>query len=226
MFSICRPLSQGKVSSLLVALEVVLHVALRAHVGPHLLPRRLGEINPSRSHRVLERGPADPQVHRLWVVTIAARRTHMELSFELLVRRGVERFPAHRLDQQRRLGRVAVGARAGLLRDFLTLRLLLVDQRVVVAAVLVEIDAERVAGPHPRQDGISRQLVDRIGAAVRRRNAVDLGLLEGVVLAGVVLPPDRRIELLVAHRCDRDRRDRFFILVRLDTREHGGDAAP
>ena len=106
---------------------------------------------------------------------------------------------------------VALHARPRLLHDRLALREGLILEHVRVAALLAEVDAERVARPHRleprilldlllRDDRARVRLVRRAGK--RLRAAVlgpDLvyGLPVGLVLERVLLPPYRRIRRVV-----------------------------
>ena len=172
---------------LLGALEVVLDVALAADERAHLLAGRhrvdvVVLAMPWRAFSARMPSMKPGRVTRscivCGVVAVDARdRMRHELA-RLGVRHLVHRLEALDRDRRRRAScrhvdrRMAVHARAGLLRDVLPLGEGLVVEHVGVAALLAEVRRERVARPHGLQPRVflePRLRDDRARVGLRRR---------------------------------------------------------
>ncbi len=210
---------------LVVTGKIVFDVALGADVGAHLLPRGRLQIDAAHRHGILERRTGDAQGHRIGIVTVGAGAGDVEIVAQVIVRRVVEFFPPHFLDQGRRVGRVAVGAGSRLVDYLGSQGFFLVLQGVIMAALLVEVLAEGIAGPDAHHGRIAFQLAVGHGAAIGRADRRVLGLHEGVVVAGKVLAPHGRIDLA---RRDLDDLQRILFglgFARADVDEQRSDQA-
>ena len=160
-----QALRPGIDDPLLRPLEVVLDVALPAHIGPHLLAGGVAvHVVGGHSLRGLERrhafhepGTRDPQLHRLRVVAVDAGHgvldqlprlgvRHLVHGLEALDQVSAPELPVGHID-----GAVALHAGARLLRDLLALREGLVIQHEGMPPLLAEVPGEGIARPHRDQ---------------------------------------------------------------------------
>ena len=198
---------------LLLTLEVVLDVALRAGVGAHLDGGGVlvhVVVRHTLTGLVLldpldERRARDAQVHGLGIVAVDALDGVFRVGGGLLVRHLVHggearhHVPVTELVHHGDRAGVAVQAGARLVTFEDAPRGALVEQHVLVAAGLAVVDREGVALPHRDEPGVLLDLADgRELARVLRRGLVGdplllrhvVGGLERLVLHGEVLAPD------------------------------------
>src|SRR5690606_5387553 len=121
------------------------------------------------------------------VMAVGAAAARVETVGQFVVRNAVERLPAHGFDQLGGFGGVAVGACAGLVALGDAACLLLVDQRIVVAALLIMVDGESVSSPQPRHGRIFLQFAVGGRTAVGRGSIVLFSPAERVILCREVL---------------------------------------
>ncbi|MNS78651.1 hypothetical protein D3C72_1122740 [compost metagenome] len=242
----------GVGQALLLALEVVLHVALRACEGAHLLARGLlVDVVVLDALAGLEGGDAleearagHAQAHRLGVVAVDARDRVGHVLDRLAIGHLVDDLEA--LDQVAVAGLlvghvdrgVAMQTGAGLLGGVLALGEDLVFEHVGVAALLAEVLREGVARPHDLEARILFQprLRDhragvRLGGGARHGlgpAVLGAGLVDGahvaVVLEREVAAPDGGVHGLVGQLDHLLEGGAGLVLALGDVHEQGDDA--
>ena len=225
-------------------LEVVLDVALPAHVRAHLLPRRIAidvvVLHALRRLHLLntfqKTGPGHAQLHRVRIVAIDTRDGMRNQRARLLVFHLIHDLePLDEIAAAEFLvwhvhGCVAVHAGSRLLNHGLPPRERLVVEHEGMSALFPKVRRKRISGPHRLQARVllEPRLGDdraRIDTARRTRNGLAAAvsgadLIDGasvaIVLKGKILSPDRRIGYFVIELDDSIERIAGFLLALKD----------